>query len=251
VMKNDFYSVSAKEYRENPEEAERIEELAHEARAGNKQALKKLTEILGSIAVAVAAKQSMTAPSRGLTVEDLRQEAMVGMLKGLWEWNPEKSSYRTYAFNMARWYVLNVVNEGHLVSIPRHYAQAYEDKGKMMQQLLPNSQQAARDATTTHLSLDYKPSYRDDEERPNWEGFQVETGFHEVTNTVAIMQIFKRANLSHKEKFALLGKYKIAGVTLTKVAERFGISNTAASNWAKKGERKLQMAQMYRGEQAS
>lgn len=244
-MTKDFYTLSARSYVADPKQADQIEELAKKAKAGDKRAKAKLTDILGGIAVAVSSKQTMNVSVRGLTTEDLRQEAMVGMYRALENWNPEKSTFRTHAFNMARWHVLNAINEGHLVSINRNYALAYESsESPSFKGLSQETKTAAIMATQVMLSLDFVPDT--DEENDNdvqsYQGAFIENGYRDIDTGIALKQAIERARLSEREVRSLLGKYHLNGFTMKGAAEHYGVSDTTVCNWAKRAERKIQVA---------
>lgn len=163
-----YYRGAYRRHRDRPVSAAEVDRMAAEARAGDRTALRELGASLAGIAEALASKRFAVGRHRGLSGDDLRQEAMASMLGGLDSWDPEASRFRTYAYARARYAVLNAVNEGYLVSVPRQMAVAVNagDEERLSRHD-PATQRAAANATEAHWEIpehDEEPREESDED---------------------------------------------------------------------------------------
>lgn len=150
----EYYRVGYRLHRDEPVPAAEVDRLALEARAGNRGALRELGVRLAGLAEALASERVAVGKGRGLAADDLRQEAMAAMLGALARWDPDVAAFRTYAYSLARFAVLNALNEGHLVKVPRHLA-GYVAKGDEanLERYAPATREAARAASSAPWEL--------------------------------------------------------------------------------------------------
>lgn len=103
--------------------AERVDGLALAARSGDERAMAELTErVLAPIAYSMSQRHNIapTALRRGLTREDLRQEAMEGMLRALGTWREDGTArFRSWAYSHASFAISNAANDATAVTMGR------------------------------------------------------------------------------------------------------------------------------------
>jgi len=231
MSSTDFYSSSARRHLSDPATNAEINRLARRARAGDRRAARKLANRLAGIAEVLSAKKMSIAASRGLDRDDLCQEAMRAMLEGLEGWNPQKATFRTHAFNMARWAILDAINKAHIVRVPKTFTESAskdEPTSKEFKRLNRSTQNAARMAVLPTIPL---PGLPEKGAKPIDPG-EAEHGYEGVLRNLALEQAFRRTRgLTDRERSVIVARFGLFGespLTQQEVGEMLGVSNERA-----------------------
>lgn len=230
-----WYRERTAQHFEEPSSLEHVDSLARRAKAGDRGALHELAAELGGIADSLSGKHTRVARFRGLSRDDLQQEAMRAMLESLKRWSGEKAAFRTFAYNVARFAVLDAINTGHLVSVTKQMA----IPGKMRDELDPASRTAAINATHPVSSISPFPEVDDlGIDLPT-----TETDYDDVVARVTLETVLCRSNINPDELRAVKARYRIGGEKrIGELAEEWGISLQAVGARANRGVRKLKIA---------
>jgi RNA polymerase sigma factor (sigma-70 family) len=238
-----FYEVNARRYLAQRPTLAYVDIVARRARAGDREALCELCELLAGIAESLSGKYVPVAVRRGLTRDDLRQEAMCAVLAALASWRPEKSAFRSYAFGRARFALLNYLNRAHLVSVPKSAGFNARDAGQPMRS---STRQAAFAATSADgvESMHADPT---DEQMGRYaaEGWlgEVEQDYEEVMTRLVAAQAHRQASriLTAREREAFEHCY-VEDMSPLEASRHLGVSPQAVWSLRRKAIGKLRRA---------
>lgn len=198
--------------------------LARRATAGSSSALCELCDALSPIAEALASKHAGIGRYRGLERDDIRQEAMRAMLEALRDWDPTRAAFRTHAFGRARYAVLDQLNGGHLVSVPKNAREVAAGRYKSTA-MAERTRAAAIAATSARpASLDADPGDDEKGRYPAWAA-ETERGYEEVMTRLVLEQAHRRAShmLTEAEKEALTMFYE-GGMVESDIGPAMGVT---------------------------
>jgi len=235
VSAREFYQGSVRNYFGGAPSLPYVDILARRALAGDRDAKTELVGHLAGIAEALSGKYGPAAYHRGLERDDLRQEAMCAMLAALGTWNPSKMAFRSYAYNMARFAVLNMVNLSHAISMSRTVADAAaaakrsaaDDYEKAVREYMARTNhsrptaEAALAATVAPSSIYARPSpggpggdEHDDPLSTAWLA-SIERDYERVVERHTLMQALRRArnSLTERERRVLALRYGFAEIS--------------------------------------
>lgn len=228
-----WYKRCSASYFTNTPSLAYVDILARKTIAGDKDAAKELTVVMGGLAEAISAKYASAGHYRGLERNDMRQEAIVAMIASLKKWQPTKASFRTYAYGSARYALLNALNRSLIAKMPKNSRKDIEGSSSYIRA-------SALQALEAPMTL--TPSSDDDADLAEVLG-EVEQDFEETSTLLAIQQIYKRASLTEAERRALEARFGVneeAGfgaprterARVQDLAEELGISEKAAHQLA-------------------
>lgn len=262
---SDFYRRSAERYIEEMPSIGYVDILARRSLSGDRKALSELAGWLAGIAEAVSYKKAHIARYRGVERDDMRQAAMLAMLEGLQTWDPTKSAYRTYAFNLAHFAVLNILNESFIVSVPRNIACAVQSSfaseassaSRDIKRARPETLDAARAAiqpTLTIKTRDHDPSEAGSAEVNNGyarEVEDIEQGYENAITNLCLKQVVDQSyGSTEQERKALAARFGFLGErkeAMPRLAEEEGVSTQQIYNRANKGLSRLRWAVKRKG----
>lgn len=234
---------------------------AQRAQRGNRAALRDLTEeTIVPIAHAISGKAERTLPrGRGLTRDDLMQEATAAVLAALPRWERGRASFQTFAYNHARYATLNVINEGTLMTVGRGSMSKF---GKMLADGAPPPPGYAmsrdtwdalktavfgeRSTDASYESLESGGRYRDDRTLGD-SLVDPEDAYEEVMDSVTLAYAFDRAakHLKEPERRALVRRFGLdggGGATWAVIGEEEGVSAERARQRTRSGLNRLRLA---------
>lgn len=236
----DFYGASALRHRAAPSSLGEVEALARRARRGSRWARRELLVSLGSIAETVSAKYVGVGAYRGLERDDLRQEAIRAMLEGVDNWDPQKATFRTHAFNVARWAILKQLNSGHLVSVPRNLAQVVTT-GRWTGGYADMSDWAKEAAVqATKPEIPFAPA-NDDELLLGLDPSCEEPGYEEFVDRATLERMFARARLTDYQEEAVRVRFGFSDKTVGDLARERGVSEQGVRKAAERALKYLKV----------
>lgn len=232
----DYYASAVQRHYTSPLTVNQVDRLAEKAQTGDKRAKDKLCRTVAGLVEAVAGKYRKLAEARGVSRDDLRQAGMLRILEKLHRWEPERGAFNTYAMDMARFGILNLINSAHLVTIPKHTADCAK-RGEWTKDQMRNKEatrQAAREAVQTPSSLSSIP------ETPDLDIPRDDPGFDAVIDQMYLESVWKRAYLTEATRVAVIER--IWGEkSFEAVGRSIGSTNQTAFNRYKRGLRMLQV----------
>ena len=207
-----WYARAAARHRENPACVAEVDRVAKRARAGDSRAVEELAELLGGIADALGARFSRAAYVRNLPAEDLGQEAMLAMLKGLERWKPEESSFRAFAFLNASYAVLDAINNSFVVSVNKTTVDRVlsgRPDADAKKYLSDASRANAERAMNVPTSLDAPRAADQEGAAYDSLGGSEDEDYAEAERSLLISQILGAAALTQREEAMLRARYRL------------------------------------------
>lgn len=233
---SEWYRTSFQEHAESPLTVAQIDRLAHKARAGDRRAYRRLWEVLASIAEVASGKVVRIGTYRGYERDDLRQEAMASMIRGLERWKPKEASFRSYSYARARFAMLDAINTGHMVNVPHHLAEAISSgvkDRKEIKRARPETLELARRAMQGTVPLTVGD---DEEEDRDSAASEEEEGYDEVLDKLTAHQILDRSDvLTESQQRALKVWLEGGRDGVRELAAKLGITDQGAVNAVKRG----------------
>lgn len=220
-----------------------VDALAYRAILGKRGAREALMEALRGIPEAIGQKYWRIAHYRGLETADLEQEARCALLAALDTWKPAKGTFRTHAYGMARFKVLDAINDAHTVSISSAVATAAADESLDPGQrrggpTSPATLAAAARAVRPCTPISTSPTDEDEDLYANPGG--VDAGYDDSVDALALAQILRRARLPSRQRKAVAARFRLPGaLSMGELADKEGVSKQAISNQAKRGLARL------------
>lgn len=241
-MSVQWYEGAVKRYHENPLSVAEVDALARRAQRGDRRAREAIVEALAGIAEVASSKQIKLAQYRGLERDDLRQEAMAAILKALETWREDVATFRTYAFDRARYAVSDAVNRAHVVTIPKQYADpaARGSEDKNFNRLSPATKAAAKQAVQPVITL--APA-TDDE--VGCDPGTIERGYEETINRITVEQILSNPMLPQRHKQALIARV-VEGEKLIDIARILRVSPERARKIVNRAKEIIRMSNSTR-----
>lgn len=220
-----------------------VDALAHRAIQGKRGARKALMDALKGIPEAIGQKYWRVAHYRGLETADLEQEARLALLAALDTWEPARSTFRNHAYGLARFKVLDAINDAHTVSVPRAIANAAfrgdpslaPANGKPAS---PERMSAATLAIKTPAPISTSPTDEDEDVYAN--PGAPDPGYNDSVDTLALAQVFRSAHLSVPKKKAIAARLGLVGAqSIRELAEIEGVSDETIYRRARRGLARL------------
>lgn len=248
----EFYEGSIRDYLNEAPTLPYMDLLARRSIAGSGAAKRELCGHLAGIAEALSAKYGPAAYSRGLERDDLRQEAMCAMLEALPRWDPSKMAFRSYAYQCARFAVLDALNLSHAISMPAVLAgdisaarrEAGGDHGALVEsvkrktRLTRKAAEATIAATIRPSSMHARSPGEDGDTDPLARAWltSIDMDYERVLIEYELRLAFRRARnmLLARERRALEMRYGVggssgeAGATFREIAEELDIGDQGA-----------------------
>lgn len=220
---------------------EEVDALAYGALAGEKDAMSRLSEALIGIAEALAAKRRVMARIRGVQREDMVQQAMLEMLEALPKWNPEKGQrFRSFAYDIARYAILDTLNTAHVVSVSRNMAGVvHEETVAPSMADREGCIKAARLALQPTIPISTFP-YEKGGESATEPGTE-EEGYEEVETRVAAEHLMRKANLPQSQYDAVLARFSREPASVKRLAQKQGVCDQAIRQRADRAVDRMRM----------
>lgn len=219
---NNYYYDAVTRHKQNPLTLRQVDDIARRVQDGDKRARRKLCDILAGMAHGVSGKFSRIAGARGMSREDLQQEAMQAMLEALEEWDSERTSFRNFAYGRARYAMMDVVNGGCLVKLPAGIAEALAN-GRENDHSIKKQSDHTRTAAQMAMSTPASLSFFNDQGDPDLDIDYLECGYEVVENSLTLVQALRGCNATPHQKRCLLVKLGIVDKTVPQFAEELGV----------------------------
>lgn len=231
-----YYASAVQRHHDSPLTVNQVDRLARKAQNGDKRAKDRLCAAVAGLVESVVSKYRDLAEARGISRDDLRQVGMLKILEGLPRWEIGRSVFRTYAMDLARYGILNLINSAHLVSVPNHTADcAKRDKWTDDQMRYKEAtRQAARDAVQTPSSFSCFP------ETPDLDMPEDEPGFDVVIDQMLFESIWKRAYLTDLMR-EVITAHVFKEKTFKELGEEAGVTGQCVYSRYVQGVKMLQL----------